>query len=176
MIKITLPKELTFKDSPFFDQILQASSRGDVLVWNDDYTIATLTLSTDAFFTEEDAKAIVEKGGEVEGFAYWTKILKSEFESKKISQELSDYLEAHPIGNYVSENNEQEEQSEQIVITDDGLELQTVENNANSVVTELPTYQNTFDFIRDVEGESDYIEYLNSANAEYLPMSLSLKL
>ena len=176
MIKITLPKELTLKDSPFFEQILQASTRGDVLVWNADYTVATLTLSTDAFFTEADAKAIIAKGGEVEGFAYWIKMLKSEFESKKISQELSDYLEAHPIGNYVPEDSEQESQSEQIVITDDGLELQTVENNINNVVTELPTYQNTFDFIRDVEGESDYIEYLNSANAEFLPMSVSLKL
>lgn len=176
MIKITLPKELTLKDSSFFEQILQASSRGDVLVWNDDYTVATLTLSTDAFFTETDAKAIIAKGGEVEGYAYWIKMLKSEFESKKISQELSDYLEAHPIGNYVPEDSEQESQSEQMVITDDGLELQTVENNINNVVTELPTYQNTFEFIRDVEGESDYIEYLNSANAEFLPMSLSLKL
>lgn len=167
MIKITLPKELTLKNSPFFDQILQASSRGDVLVWNDDYTIATLTLSTDAFFTEEDAKAIVAKGGEVEGFAYWTKILKSEFESKKISQELSDYLEAHPIGNYVPDYSEQEDANE--------IEAQAA-SVETPVVEELPTYRNTFEFVRDVEGESDYIEYLNSANAEFLPMSLSLKL
>ena len=166
MIKITLPKNLTLKDSPFFDQILQASSRGDVLVWNDDYTIATLTLSTDAFFTEEDAKAIVAKGGEVEGFAYWTKILKSEFESKKISKELSDYLDAHPIGNYVPDYSEQE---------DSEIAVQTASIEA-PVVEEMPTYQDTFNFIRDVEGESDYIEYLNSANAEFLPMSLSLKL
>ena len=167
MIKITLPKELTLKDSPFFDQILQASSRGDVLVWNDDYTIATLTLSTDAFFTEEDAKVIIAKGGEVEGFAYWTKMLKSEFESKKISQELSDYLEAHPIGNYVPDYSEQETNE---------AEVQIASIEETPVVEELPTYQNTFEFTRDVEGESDYIEYLNSANAEFLPMSLSLKL
>lgn len=167
MIKITLPKELTLKDSQFFDQILQASTRGDVLVWNSDYTIATLTLSTDAFFAEEDAKAIVAKGGEVEGFAYWTKILKSEFESKKISQELSDYLEAHPIGNYVPDYSEQEDANE--------IEVQAA-SAETPVVEELPTYQNTFEFVRDVEGESDYIEYLNSANAEFLPMSLSLKL
>lgn len=167
MIKITLPRDLTLKDSPFFDQILQASSRGDVLVWNDDYTIATLTLSTDAFFTEADAKAIIAKGGEVEGYAYWIKMLKSEFESKKISKELSDYLEAHPIGNYVPDYSEQEESSE--------ASIQVASENEEAV-SELPTYQNTFDFVRNVQGESDYIEYLNSANAEFLPMSLSLKI
>ena len=167
MIKITLPRDLTLKDSPFFDQILQASSRGDVLVWNDDYTIATLTLSTDAFFTEADAKAIIAKGGEVEGYAYWIKMLKSEFESKKISKELSDYLEAHPISNYVPDYSEQEESSE--------ASIQVASENEEAV-SELPTYQNTFDFVRDVQGESDYIEYLNSANAEFLPMSLSLKI
>ena len=167
MIKITLPKELTLKDSPFFDQILQASTRGDVLVWNADYTIATLTLSTDAFFTESDAKAIIAKGGEVEGYAYWIKMLKSEFESKKISKELSDYLEAHPIGNYVPDYSEQEESSE--------ASIQVASENEEAV-SELPTYQNTFDFVRDVQGESDYIEYLNSANAEFLPMSLSLRI
>lgn len=167
MIKITLPRDLTLKDSPFFDQILQASSRGDVLVWNDDYTVATLTLSTDAFFTEADAKAIIAKGGEVEGYAYWIKMLKSEFESKKISKELSDYLEAHPIGNYVPDYSEQEESSE--------ASIQITSENEEAV-SELPTYQNTFGFVRDVQGESDYIEYLNSANAEFLPMSLSLKI
>lgn len=167
MIKITLPKELTLKDSPFFEQILQASSRGDVLVWNDDYTVATLTLSTDAFFTEADAKAVIAKGGEVEGFAYWIKMLKSEFESKKISQELSDYLEVHPIGNYVPDCSEQEESSK--------ASIQIASENEEAV-SELPTYQNTFDFVRDVQGESGYIEYLNSANAEFLPMSLSLKI
>lgn len=167
MIKITLPKELTLKDSPFFDQILQASTRGDVLVWNSDYTIATLTLSTDAFFTEADAKSIIDKGGEVEGFACWIKMLKSEFESKKISQELSDYLEVHPIRNYIPDYSEQEESGE--------ASIQVASENEETVA-ELPTYQNTFGFIRDVQGEPDYIEYLNSANAEFLPMSLSLKL
>ena len=167
MIKITLPKELTLKDSPFFDQILQASTRGDVLVWNSDYTIATLTLSTDAFFTEEDARAIVTNGGEVEGFACWIKMLKSEFESKKISQELSDYLEVHPIRNYIPDYSEQEESSE--------ASIQVASENEEAV-SELPTYQNTFGFVRDVQGEPDYIEYLNSANAEFLPMSLSLKI
>lgn len=167
MIKITLPKELTLKDSPFFDQILQASTRGDVLVWNSDYTIATLTLSTDAFFTEADAKAIIDKGGEVEGYAYWIKMLKSEFESKKISKELSDYLEAHPIRNYIPDYSEQEESSE--------ASIQVASENEETVA-ELPTYQNTFGFVRDVHGEPDYIEYLNSANAEFLPISLSLKI
>lgn len=167
MIKITLPKELTLKDSPFFEQILQASTRGDVLVWNSDYTIATLTLSTDAFFTESDAKAIIAKGGEVEGYAYWIKMLKSEFESKKISKELSDYLETHPIGNYVPDYSEQEESSEAAI---------QVASENEETAAELPTYQNTFGFVRDVQGEPDYIEYLNSANAEFLPMSLSLKI
>lgn len=167
MIKITLPKELTLKDSPFFEQILQASTRGDVLVWNADYTVATLTLSTDAFFTEVDAKAIIDKGGEVEGYAYWIKMLKSEFESKRISQELSDYLEVHPIKNYIPDYSEQEESGE--------ASIQVASENEETVA-ELPTYQNTFGFVRDVQGEPDYIEYLNSANAEFLPMSLSLKI
>ena len=95
MTKIILPKELTLKDSPFFNQILQASSRGDVLVWNDDYTKATLTLSTDAFFTDDDAKAIVEKGGEVEGYAYWTKIRKSDFDTNQISDNLNSYINSY---------------------------------------------------------------------------------
>ena len=156
MTKIILPKELTLKDSPFFDQILQASSRGDVLIWNDDYTKATLTLSTDAFFTDNDAKAIIEKGGEVEGYAYWTKINKSDFENNQISDELSVYL-----------NSSNENDSE--------LDLQTI-------LTIKPTYEETFKFVRPImvtnengeEVESDELEYLNSANNEYLPMSLTL--
>lgn len=61
MIKITLPKELTLKDSPFFEQILQASTRGDVLVWNADYTVATLTLSTDAFLLKRMPRLLLTK-------------------------------------------------------------------------------------------------------------------
>ena len=52
MIKITLPKDLTLTSSPFFEQILQASTRGDLLQWNEDYSKATLELSTGAFFTK----------------------------------------------------------------------------------------------------------------------------
>ena len=37
MTTITSPKELMLKDSPFFEQILQASTRGDMLKWNEDY-------------------------------------------------------------------------------------------------------------------------------------------
>lgn len=156
MTKITLPKELTLKDSPFFNQILQASSRGDVLVWNDEYTTAILTLSTDAFFTDNDAKAIIEKGGEVEGYAYWTKILKSDFVNNQISDELAVYLNTSDDDNEIS--------------------LQTI-------LATKPTYKETFKFVRPImvtnengeEVESDELEYLNSANNEYLPMSLTLQ-
>lgn len=155
MTKITLPKELTLKDSPFFSQILQASSRGDVLVWNNDYTKATLTLSTDAFFTDDDAEAIIEKGGEVEGYAYWTKMLKSDFDNNQISETLVDYL-----GN--TSNSE-------------AISMQ-------SLGTSIPTYKETFKFVRPImttnengeEVESEYIEYLNSANNEFLPISITL--
>lgn len=155
MTKIILPKELTLKDSPFFNQILQASSRGDVLVWNDDYTKATLTLSTDAFFTDDDAKAIVEKGGEVEGYAYWTKIRKSDFDTNQISDNLNSYINS----------------------SNDDLSIMPIS-------TIKPTYEETFNFVRPImitneNGESvesdEYIEYLNSANNEYLPMSLTLE-
>lgn len=155
MTKIILPKELTLKDSPFFNQILQASSRGDVLVWNDDYTKATLTLSTDAFFTDNDAKAIVEKGGEVEGYAYWTKIRKSDFDTNQISDNLNLYINS----------------------SNDDLSIMTLS-------TIKPTYKETFKFVRPImitneNGElvesDEYIEYLNSANNEYLPMSLTLE-
>lgn len=155
MTKITLPKELTLKDSPFFEQILQASSRGDVLIWNDDYTKATLTLSTDAFFTDEDAKAIIAKGGEVEGYAYWTKMLKSDFDNSQIPETLINYL-----GNLSN--------SESI--------------STQSLEVSIPTYKETFKFVRPImttnengeEVESEYIEYLNSANNEFLPISITL--
>lgn len=160
MTKITLPKELTLKDSPFFTQILQASSRGDVLVWNDDYTKATLTLSTDAFFTDEDAKAIIAKGGEVEGYPYWSKVKKTDFENTQIPAILLTYLNEHDGGQGTS-NNESLNQSPSIL-----------------------TYGNVFEFTRPVletneHGdiiETEYIEYLNSTNHEYLPMSVTTKI
>ena len=135
MTKIILPKELTLKDSPFFTQILQASSRGDVLVWNDDYTEATLTLATDAFFTDNDAKAIVEKGGEVEGYPYWSKVKKTDFENTLIPDALLTYADVFEFTRPVLETNE----------------------NGDIV-------------------ETEYIEYLNSANHEYLPMSITTKI
>lgn len=156
MTKITLPKELTLKDSPFFEQILQASSRGDVLIWNDDYTKATLTLFTDAFFTDEDAKAIIAKGGEVEGYAYWTKMLKSDFDNSQISETLINYL-----GN---------------ISNSESVSTQSLDSPVN-------TYKETFKFVRPImttnengeKVESEYIEYLNSTNNEYLPMSITLE-
>lgn len=144
MIKITLQKELTLKDSPFFSQILQASTRGDVLVWNDDYTKATLILSTNEFFTDKDAEDIVNAGGEVEGYPYWIRVKKTDFENTQIPADLEDYL-----------NNVEE-----------GIEVVTY--------TQSLTYKDVFKFTKEADG--DYIKYLNSANSELLPMSLTLKL
>lgn len=160
MTKITLPKDLTLKDSPFFEQILQASSRGDVLVWNDDYTKATLTLSTDAFFTDEDAKAIIAKGGEVEGYPYWSKVKKTDFENTQIPAVLVAYL------------NERDDEQD---IGDNEFSTQSLS---------IPTYSDVFEFTRPVletneNGdmvETEYIEYLNSAEHEYLPMSITTKI
>ena len=154
MIKITLPKELTLKTSPFFEQILQASSRGDVLIWNNDYTKATLTLSTDAFFSDEDAKAIIAKGGEVEGYPYWIKVKKTDFETTQIPVVLYNFL-----------NNEQQ-------------------SDINTQSLELPTYKDVFTYVRPVLEENscgdmvetEYLEYLNSTNYEYLPMSITTKI
>ena len=156
MTKITLPKELTLKDSPFFEQILQASTRGDVLVWNEDYSKATLTLSTDTFFTDKDAKAIIEKGGEVEGYPYWIKMSKSEFESKQIPEDLTNYLN----------NNNNNNKTEQL---DSEIEVQTIKEN-------FPTYKESFNFVKNDKEDDNYIYFLNSTNSEYLPMSLTIKL
>lgn len=160
MTKITLPKELTLKDSPFFTQILQASSRGDVLVWNDDYTKATLTLSTDAFFTDEDAKTIIAKGGEVEGYPYWSKVKKTDFENTQIPTALLTYLNEHDSEQGVS-NNESSTQSLSILTYADVFEFTrpVLETNENGDIV-----------------ETEYIEYLNSANHEYLPMSITTKI
>ena len=84
MIKITLPTSETLPGSQFFTKITQASTRGDLLVYNDDYTQATLELSTDIFFTIEDAKNIVNAGGEVEGYPIWVEIDKNKFENDSI--------------------------------------------------------------------------------------------
>ena len=154
MTKITLPKELTLKDSPFSSQILQASTRGDVLVWNDNYTKATLILSTDAFFTDEDAKAIIAKGGEVEGYPYWIKVKKTDFENTQIPIILFNFL-----------NNKQQ-------------------SDISTQSSELPTYKDVFTYVRPVLEENscgdmvetEYLEYLNSANYEYLPMSITMKI
>ena len=88
MIKITLPTSETLPNSQFFTKITQASTRGDFLVYNDDYTQATLELSTDTFFTIEDAKNIVNAGGEVEGYPIWVEIDKNKFENDSIPLEL----------------------------------------------------------------------------------------
>lgn len=88
MIKITLPTSETLPNSQFFTKITQASTRGDFLVYNDDYTQATLELSTDAFFTIEDAKNIVNAGGEVEGYPIWVEIDKNKFENDSIPLDL----------------------------------------------------------------------------------------
>lgn len=161
MIKITLPKDLTLTSSPFFKQILQASTRGDLLQWNGDYSEATLELSTDAFFTDADAKAIVENGGEVEGYAYWTKIKKSDFETQTISKKLQDFLNSSFI-------------LDPSTMSEDIL-TQSLETESPAVVDiDPPTLKQTFEFTRPVDGDSEYIEYLNSANSELLPMSLSI--
>lgn len=144
MIKITLPTSETLPGSQFFTKITQASTRGDFLVYNDDYTQATLELSTDAFFTIEDAKNIVNAGGEVEGYSYWIRVKKTDFENTQIPAALADYL-----------NNVEE-----------GIEVVTDASSS--------TYKDVFKFTKEVDG--DYIEYLNSANSELLPMSVVMKI
>ena len=163
MIKITLPKDLTLTSSPFFEQILQASTRGDLLQWNGDYSKATLELSTGAFFTDTDAKAIIEQGGEVEGYAYWTLIKKSDFETKKISKDLQNYLNSSFI-------------IDPVTLSEDELSL-AAENKSPAIADiEPPTLKETFPFTRSVKDNPEYIEFLNSANSELLPMSKSLSL
>ena len=88
MIIITLPKDQTLPDSQFFKKITQASIRGDFLEYNSDYSEAKLELSTDVFFTEQDAINIVNAGGEVEGYSFWLEISKSRYESESINSEL----------------------------------------------------------------------------------------
>lgn len=163
MIKITLPKELTLPTSLFFNQILQASTRGDMLQWNGDYSKATLELSTDAFFTDADAKSIVEQGGEVEGYSYWTRIKKSDFETKTISKELQNYLNSSFI-------------IDPATMPED-VATQAMETESPAVAEiDPPTFKETFEFVRPVDGESEYIEFLNSANSELLPMSKAITL
>ena len=140
MIKITLPTSETLPSSQFFTKITQASTRGDFLVYNEDYTQATLELSTDAFFTIEDAKNIVNAGGEVEGYPYWIKVKKTDFENTQIPAALAEFL-----------NIESSEEGKTIT-----------------------TYKDVFKFIREVDDE--YVEYLNSANSELLPMSIVMKI
>lgn len=74
-------------------------------MYNEDYTQATLELSTDTFFTDGDAKKIVQSGGEVEGYLIWIEIDKNKFENDFIPLELfndiykdsSAYIEFIPI-------------------------------------------------------------------------------
>ena len=141
MIKITLPTSETLPNSQFFTKITQASTRGDFLVYNEDYTQATLELSTDAFFTIEDARNIVNAGGEVEGYPYWIKVKKTDFENTQIPTALMEFL-----------NIESSEESRETVLT----------------------YKDVFRFTREVDDE--YVEYLNSANSELLPMSIVMKI
>lgn len=140
-MKITLPTSETLPNSQFFTKITQASTRGDFLVYNEDYTQATLELSTDAFFTIEDAKNIVSAGGEVEGYPYWIKVKKTDFENTQIPTALMEFL-----------NIESSEESRETVLT----------------------YKDVFRFTREVDDE--YVEYLNSANSELLPMSIVMKI
>lgn len=144
MIKITLPTSETLPGSQFFTKITQASTRGDFLVYNDDYTQATLELSTDTFFTIEDAKNIVNAGGEVEGYSYWIRVKKTDFENTQIPAALADYLNS----------------------AEEGIEVVTDVQSS--------TYKDVFKFTKEVDG--DYIEYLNSANSELLPMSVVMKI
>lgn len=163
MIKITLPKNLTLTTSPFFKQILQASTRGDLLQWNEDYSKATLELSTGAFFTDTDAKAIIEQGGEVEGYAYWTLIKKSDFETKRISKDLQNFLNSSFV-------------VDPATLSEDELALATENESPAIADIEPPTLKETFAFTRLVEDNPEYIEFLNSANSELLPISKSLSL
>ena len=135
MIRITLPKDLTLTTSPFFKQILQASTRGDLLQWNEDYSKATLELSTDAFFTDADAKAIIEQGGEVEGYAYWTLIKKSDFETKKISKELQNFLNSSFV-------------VDPATLSEDELALASENESPAIADIEPPTLKETFAFTR----------------------------
>lgn len=138
MIKVTLPTNETLPGSQFFQKITQASTRGDFLVYNDDYTQATLELSTDKFFTEEDAKNIVNAGGEVEGFGFWIEMDKSKYETESIPEELYNDL---------------------FTIND---------TDENPAIIAYPVWKDIFPFYNVVESDSSKIKLLTSFQSEYL--------
>lgn len=67
-IKLTLPRNTVLSTGEFFSQVTEASNRGCILTWNEDYTLAYQELDTDIFFDINYARKIVESGGEVENY------------------------------------------------------------------------------------------------------------
>lgn len=145
MIKITLPTSETLPESQFFTKITQASTRGDFIVYNDDYTQATLELSTDAFFTIEDAKNIVNAGGEVEGYGFWLEFDKSRYENESIPVELYNIL------------------------------FPTTSETEDTTTVNIPTWKQVFHFVTEIVDEPNKVKFLTSFQSEFLIASIVVK-
>ena len=145
MIKITLPTSETLPESQFFTKITQASTRGDFLVYNDNYTQATLELSTDAFFTIEDAKNIVNAGGEVEGYGFWLELDKYRYENESIPVELYNIL------------------------------FPATSESEDTITIHIPTWKQIFHFASEIYDESNKVKFLTSFQSEFLISSIVVK-
>lgn len=163
MIKLTLPKETIRPTGIFYDNMVEASTRGCIIKWDKDFSKATQILDTANFLTLDDIIKLINNGGEVEGYKYTFTMSKEDFNNKPIPQELINYL---------------------------GLQLENIDENGNIITLDIPKYKDIFNFytknypeLTDEEkdngttlSEDDYtsVKIINSVNMEYLPMSISL--
>ena len=147
-VVITYPAETVVSGGSLFNVALQSTLYGHYLTHGADSDTVVQNLPNELLLNVEDVKAIVNAGGEVEGYPLYAKMTREEYTTKLVGLDLEgEYMlcdEAFPF-TYTPEASPAEVSSET------GLSTQS-------------------------ETDSDDIYVLSSYNSEYLPASQFLGL
>ena len=155
-IKITIPRNTATKGGRFFNEICEACNRGSILVWNEDYTKASLIVDTKAFLDVNNVRDILEEGGEVENYPFEIKMSVEDYNTlvadERIIKSFNTYVEEPEID--TSDIPEEELKGRSL--------LDTTLNNKFAV-------NNLFKLTR--KDENGNLIVTSSYNMEYIPAS-----
>lgn len=85
MIKLTLPRNTVIPGGLFFDQVVEASLRGNKINYIDSFTTAVLLLETNEFFSKNDIINIINSGGDVEQYPIYVRMTKEKYDNLLLS-------------------------------------------------------------------------------------------
>ena len=85
MIKLTLPRNTVTPGGLFFDQVVEASLRGNKIKYIDNFNTAILLLETNEFFSKNDIINIINSGGDVEQYPIYVRMTKEKYDNLLLS-------------------------------------------------------------------------------------------